>query len=344
MLRSIVCLVVSVLMASHVAADAAAEDVVRELNIYSAQKAHLIRPILDVFEAETGINVNVTTIKKDALTARLALEGEDTPADMVLTADIGNLYQLYERNLLQPVTSEVLTHNIPVHLRDPQGYWHGLALRSRVIFYTKERTVPFIPKSYEYLADSRLKGEVLIRSSNNIYNQSLLASVIAHHGQEKAKEWAASVVANMARAPRGGDRDQLRAVAAGVGDVAVANTYYYARMLYGEDEDDKKMAASLQAVFPNQETTGAHVNIRGAAVSRYADNKEEALRLMEFLSGEKGQQFFMTHNYEFPVNSAMEWTEELKALGVFRQDSLSLDTVGQLNINAVRIFNDVGWQ
>lgn len=322
---------------------AMAEDKQKQVNLYSASKEHLIRPILEVFEKETGIKVNVTNIGSSAMTARLDLEGKDTQADAVIVVDVANLYHLQEKGLLQPIESAVLIKNIPSNLRDNDNHWFGFTTRSRVIFYAKDRVNPDEIKSYADLVDPKWKGRILVRSSDNTYNQSLLASMIAHDGKEKALAWAKGVVANFARAPEGGDRDQLRAAASGVGDIVITNTYYYARMLHGEDEKDREYAEKLGVIFPNQNSYGAHVNIRGGGVTKYAKHKDEAVQLMEFLSSEEAQSFFAKDNFEFPVKPDVKWPQSLSVWGGAKFDALPLTQVGENNAEAVKLFDEANW-
>ena len=238
----------------------AADDV----NVYSYRKEVLIRPLLDAFTAKTGIKVNLVSGKAGALLSRLKSEGMNSPADVLLTTDAGRLIRAQQEGVLQAVKSDALNKLIPAQYRDDEGYWYGLSLRSRVIFFSNDRVKPSDVSSYEDLADPKWKGRICIRSSNNIYNQSLLASLVAHHGEAKAKAWAAGIVANLARKPQGGDRDQIKAVAAGECDVAVGNSYYYGKMLAGKKADQKKAAMATTLFWPNQDNRGAHVLIDGA--------------------------------------------------------------------------------
>ncbi len=313
------------------------------LNIYSAQKAQLIKPLLETFEKETGIGFNLITGEDASLIERLAREGERTPADVLLAADVANLYRAQDKGLLQPVHSPVLDERIPEHLHSSEGYWYGFTTRSRVIFYNKEKVKPEQLSTYEDLADPKWKGQIMVRSSNNDYNQSLLASIIAHDGREKALEWAKGVVANFAAKPSGGDRDQLRAIAAGQGSVALANTYYYGLMLNAEEKEERDVAAKLGIFFPNQNDRGTHTNIRGGGVTAHTKHKEAAQKLLDFLAGDEAQQFFSQHNYEYPVVKDVPWPEILKGWGDFKRDTLPLTTVGKLNAEAIKVFDEAGW-
>ncbi len=333
----LVCLAALAMSAQAIAAE--------EVNIYSAQKEHLIRPLLDAFTEQTGIEVNFTSGSPDALLTRLEKEGQHTPADLLLTVDIGNIYQAKEKGVLQAIESDYLNERIPSHLRGPDGQWYGVAVRARALFYDPERN----PRDgfacrYEALSSDMWEDSVLIRSSNNIYNQSLLASLIAHNGAEAAEQWAAGVVRNMAKKPEGGDRDQLRALAVGEGNIAVSNTYYYGLLLNSEDPRDRELAQKITLCFPNQEGRGTHVNIRGGGVAAHAKNKDNAIKLMEFFVSDEGQRFFTNHNYEYPAVPSVEPNETVAKWGEFKQDTLNLEQVGKRNAEAVKIFDRVGWQ
>lgn len=315
-----------------------------ELNVYSAQKEHLIRPILDDFTKDTGIKINLISAEDAGLVVRLEQEGDKTPADVFLVSDIANIYRAKSKGLLKPIKSEVLNATIPAHWRSPEGDWYGFTTRSRAIFYAKSRTNPNEVKTYADLADPKWKGKVLIRSSANTYNQSLLASIIAHDGKEKALAWAKGIVANMARTPQGGDRDQMLAVIAGEGDLAVANTYYYGLLLKSEIPAEREAAAKLGVIFPNQATTGTHTNIRGGGVVEYTKHEADAVKLMEYLVSDKAQKFFSVANNEYPVKAGIPAPDTLKPWGDFKRDDLNLEEVGKLIPEAVKIFDEAGWK
>ncbi len=325
------------LMASGVASAA-------EVNVYSARKDNLIKPILDEFTKETGIKVNLLTADGDQLLERLKNEGAGSPADMLITTDVGRLAKAKADGVLQPVRPEGVEKNVPANLRDPEGYWYGLTTRARVIFYAKDRVKPSQLSTYEDLADPKWKGKICIRSSNNIYNQSMLAGLIQELGPQKAEEWAKGIVANLARKPQGGDRDQIKAVAAGECDIAVANTYYYGGMLTGKDEAEKKAAQSVGVFWPNQKDRGAHVNISGAGLTSSAKNKAEALKLLEFMSADKAQKMYAELNQEYPVKPGVQWSDLLKSWGTFKADNLQVSAMYINQPEAVKIFDRVGWR
>ncbi len=317
------------------------EDVV---NVYTHRHYKADDQLFAQFTKETGIKVNIVNASADELIQRLETEGKDSKADVLITVDAGRLYRAQSKDLLQPISSEVLETNIPSRFRDKEGNWFGLTYRARIIAYSKDRVNPENLKDYEDLTDAEWKGRIVIRSSENIYNQSLLASIIAADGEEKAKEWARGVVENMARNPKGSDRDQVKAVASGEGDIAVVNTYYIGLMLNDENEEERKAGESVGIIFPNQDNRGTHINISGAGVTKYAPHKENAVKLLEFLSGMEAQQTLANINYEYPVNPDASKAKILKEWGDFKADDVELIKLGELNSEAVKIFDEVGWK
>lgn len=314
------------------------------VNVYTHRHYDADRELYRRFEEDTGIRVNVQSASADELITRLEAEGEDSPADLLITVDAGRLHRAKEKDLLQPVRTAILEENVPSHLRDPEGYWFGLTRRARVLVYSRERVDPEELSTYEELADPRWRDRILVRSSENIYNQSLLASLIAHAGPDAAEAWAEEVVENMARAPQGGDTDQIKDVAAGVGDVAIVNTYYVGRLLTADDSGDRELASRVGVFFPNQNGRGAHVNVSGAGVTAHAPHRENAVRLLEFLTSEEAQERFARANFEYPVKPGVEWAPTLRRWGEFKVDTLSLATLGELNDDAVRTFDRAGWR
>lgn len=315
-----------------------------EVNVYSARKEQLIKPLFDKFTEQTGIKVNLVTGKDDALLERLKLEGENTPADLLMTADAGRLYRAVEMELTQPVESEVLNKDIPANLRDVNNHWFGLTSRARPIFYVKDKVKPEELSTYEDLADPKWKGRICIRSSDNIYNQSMLGSMIAVSGADKAQAWADGLVKNFARPPEGGDRDQIKAAAAGQCDIAISNTYYYGQMLTSEEAADKAAAEKVAIFWPNQQDRGTHINISGAAVTKVAKNKDNAVKLMEFLVSDDSQKWYAEANQEYPVKAGVAPSEMLKGWGEFKADSLNLSELGKNNAAAVKIMDKAGWK
>ncbi len=315
-----------------------------EVNLYSARKEKLIKPLLDKFTTETGIKVNLVTAKAGPLLKRLETEGANSPADLFITTDAGRLHKAKEAGVLQTMQSDVLDTTIPEKYRDTEGYWYGLSLRARPIFYVKDKVKPEDLSTYEALTDAKWKGRVCIRSSSNIYNQSLVASMIANTGEDKTQNWANDFVPNFARKPKGGDRDQIKAAAAGECDVAVANTYYFGSMIHGKDEAQKKAADAVAIFWPNQADRGAHVNVSGIAMTKAAKNKANAQKLMEFLTTKDSQKWYAEVNYEYPVVADVEWGDTLKGWGEFKADSLNLSKLGELNADAVKTMDRAGWK
>ncbi len=314
-----------------------------EVNLYSYRQPFLIKPLLDEFTKRSGIKVNVVFAKKGML-EKIKAEGANTSADAILTADIGRLNDMVEAGLLQPVRSKVLNENVPPQYRHPKGLWYGLTTRARIFLVSKDRVKPGEITTYEDLASPALKGRVCIRSGKHVYNISLIASVIAHKGQAEAKKWLEGVKANLARRPQGNDRAQAKAVYQGVCDVAVANTYYMGKMATNSKKpEQKKWARALRVVFPNQNTTGAHVNVSGAAVTKYAKNRDNAIRLIEFLSGDFAQRLYAEQNFEYPVKAGVPLHPLVKSWGGFKADTINLSKVAQYRATASKIVDQVGF-
>ncbi len=315
-----------------------------EVNLYSARKENLIKPLLERFTEHTGIAVNLVTGNADALLKRLETEGINSPADVFITVDAGRLHRAKAAGVLQPVDSQVLEHAVPGSYRDPEGYWYGLSLRARPIMYVRGRVDPSELSTYLALADERWRGRICIRSSNNIYNQSLVASLIAAHGEERTEAWAREFVQNFARAPTGGDRDQIRAAAAGLCDIAIANTYYLGRMLSSDDPDERGVAEKMAVFWPNQNGRGTHVNVSGAGVTRAARHDAAAVRLLEFLVTDEAQRWYAEVNNEYPVKPGVKWSATVSAWGDFKADDVNLGKLGELNAVAVWLMDRAGWK
>ncbi len=320
----------------------AADD--EEVNLYSARKEQLIKPLLDKFTEQTNIKVNLVTGGADALLKRLTVEGKNSPADLLITTDAGRLHRAKSVEVLQAVDSDVLNKAVPEHLRDPESHWFGLSLRARPIFYVKGKIDPSELSTYEDLADEKWAGSICIRSSANIYNQSLVASLIAADGIEKTEAWAEGLVGNFAQPPKGGDRDQIKAAAAGICDIAVANTYYYGGMLTSGDQDQIDAANKLAIFWPNQEGRGTHVNVSGIAMTKAAKNVDAAKQLMEFLVSSESQAWYAEVNSEFPVLEGADWGELMKTWGEFKADQLNLSVLGENNADAVKLMDRAGWK
>ncbi|MDO9552656.1 Fe(3+) ABC transporter substrate-binding protein [Rhodonellum sp.] len=314
------------------------------VNVYTHRHYEADQLIFDKFTEKTGIKVNVVSASADELIQKLELEGANSPADVLITVDAGRLHRAETKGLLQTISSEILDTNIPSKFRNPEGYWFGLTYRARILAYSKERVKAEELSTYEALTAPEWKGRILTRSSENIYNQSLLASIIAANGSAGAEKWAADLLANMSRSPKGSDRDQVKAVASGEGDVAIVNTYYIGIMLNDANEEERKAAEKVGIFFPNQGDRGTHINISGAGVTKYAPNKENAIKLLEFLSEPESQEILANINFEYPVNPSVEVSDLLKKWGNFKTDDLNLSKLGENNNEAVIIFDKVGWK
>lgn len=315
----------------------------QELNIYSARHYQTDEKLYQEFTEETGIRINRLEGKDDALIERLRNEGENSPADILITVDAGRLWRAEEAGLFQPVESETLHDLIPDNLRHPEGLWFGFATRARVIFYNPD-LVKEPPESYEALADPKYKGQICIRSSSNVYNLSLLGSLIAHHGEAEAEAWAKGVVANFARDPQGGDTDQIRAVGAGECGIAVANTYYFIRLVRSDKPEDQETVKHVKLVWPNQDGRGAHVNVSGAGVVKNAPHREAAVKFLEYLASDAAQRYFANGNNEYPVVADTLDNPDLLALGSPKWDQANVSVYGENQPLAQKIFDRAGWK
>ena len=321
---------------------AAAQDNV--LNLYTSRHYQTDDALYDNFTKKTGIRINRIEAGEDTLIERIKQEGGRSPADVLMTVDAGRLWRAEQAGLLQPTRSAILEERIPAALRHPEGLWFAFSVRARPIFYAKGLVDPATLRNYEDLADPRFKGKVCIRSGAAMYNLSLMSSMIAANGPEKAEQWARGVVANMARDPKGGDTDQLKALAAGECQVAVANTYYYVRLAKSSKADEKAVAEKIGVIFPNQDNRGAHVNISGAGVVMNAPHRDAAVKFLEYLAGEEAQAYFANGNNEYPVAGAVRDNRELAALGEFRKDSLNVSLLGKNQAEAQKIYDRAGWK
>lgn len=314
------------------------------VNVYSHRHYASDKQLFATFEEQTGIKVRVVKAAADQLIERLASEGASSPADLLITADVGRLWRADSQGLLQGVESDALEEAVPQHLRHPDGHWFALTKRARVIVYDTERVKPEELSTYEALTEPAWKGRVLVRSSANMYNQSLLASLVAHDGAEAARSWAEGIVTNLARPPKGSDRDQMKAVAAGVGDVAIVNTYYVGLMAHSEVAAERAVGERMGVFFPNQDDRGAHINVSGAGVTAHAPNRDNAVALLEFLVSDESQRVFAAANYEFPVKEGIAVGEPLSSWGAFKEDALPLSALGEHQATAVRVFDEAGWR
>jgi len=315
-----------------------------ELNLYSARHYQTDEKLYADFTKETGIAINKIEGKEDALIERIKAEGANSPADVLITVDAGRLWRAEQAGLFQPVQSDLLDSRVPAHLRHPDGLWFGFSTRARLIYYAKDRVKPGEITAYEDLADPKWKGRVCIRSSSNIYNLSLLGSLIETNGEAAAQEWAGAVVANFARDPQGGDTDQIKAVAAGECDLAVGNSYYYVRLATSDDPEKKAAADKVGWVFPNQDGRGTHVNVSGAGVLANAPNREAAVKFLEYLASDAAQSYFANGNNEYPVVESVEANSAVEALGDFKADTVNVAALGRNQPTAQKLFDRAGWK
>jgi iron(III) transport system substrate-binding protein len=311
-----------------------------EVNIYSYRQANLLEPLLDAFTEETGIETNVVFAKK-GLAERLEREGRNSPADVVMTVDISRLNELVEWGLTQAVDNEVMEANIPENLRHPDGKWFALTTRGRMIYASVDRVEEGEITTYEELADPKWEGRICTRSGKHPYNIALFSSMIAHHGEEEAEAWLTGLKNNLARKPQGGDRDQIKAIHAGECDIAIGNSYYYGNML--NDENQREAAESVRLVFPNAAGRGTHINISGIALTKSAPNRDNAIRLMEFLSEPKAQQIYAEANTEYPANPDVKPSGMVAEWGKINPDDLSLQEIAENRSAAVMMVDRVDY-
>ncbi|PLW75113.1 Fe(3+) ABC transporter substrate-binding protein [Cohaesibacter celericrescens] len=337
MKNSVLATFAAVAMASTLATPSLAAD---EVNIYSYRQPFLIEPLLEAFTKETGIKANVIFASK-GLEARIKAEGENTPADLLLSTNVGRLESAKQQGITQPVVSDTLSKNIPAHFRDEGNEWFGLTTRARVIYASKER-VAQDSITYEELADPKWKGRLCTRSGQHDYSIGLFSSIVAHKGKEEAKVWLEGVKANLARRPTGNDRAQVKAIFAGECDIALGNTYYMGKMQTNDKEvEQKEWANSVRILFPNTNDRGTHVNISGMLLTKYAPNKGNAIKLMEFLSSANAQQIYAEGNFEYPVLSDVEPSELVKSWGRFKADDLQLNRIAEARQTASELVDIV---
>ncbi len=315
-----------------------------QINVYSHRHYDSDKILFKKFTDQTGIKVNVIKGSADQLIERLISEGENSPADVLLTVDAGRLHRAKMAGILQPVKSRVLNDNVPSSMRDPDNQWFGLTVRARVIVYSKDRVNPSQLSTYEDLAKAKWRGKIAVRSSSNIYNQSLMASFIEANGTREALSWAKSVRKNMARAPRGSDRDQARAVAAGLADIAIMNTYYLGILANSSNPKDRDVFKKVSVFFPNQNGRGTHINISGGGITKSSKNKKDAIKFLEFLTSSESQKIFGNVNYEYPIKIETNQSDLLKSWGSFKPDKVNLSILGIKNSEAVKLFDKAGWE
>ncbi|HEY9734697.1 MAG TPA: Fe(3+) ABC transporter substrate-binding protein [Trichocoleus sp.] len=316
----------------------------RTVNLYSARHYDTDESLYESFRDATGIRVNVVEAEADQLIERIKSEGANSPADILVTVDAGRLWRAEQEDLFEPISSSVLNDAVPEYLRHPDGLWFGLTKRARVLMYNKERVNPSDLSTYEALADSQWRGRILTRSSTNIYNQSLVGSLIAANGPAETEEWARALVANFARPPEGNDTAQIKAVAAGLGDIAISNTYYLARLAKSEDAEERDIASKIGVFFPNQEDRGTHVNISGAGVLKSSPNREAAIQFLEYMVSAEAQRIFAEGNNEYPVLDGVAVDSVVTSFGDFKEDTLNASIFGQNNPEALQVCDRAGWK
>ena len=315
-----------------------------QINLYTHRHYDSDKILFEKFTKETGIKINVIKGSADQLIQRMISEGKNSPADILLTVDAGRLHRAKEAGVLQSINSKTINKNVPSEMRDPDGFWYGLTVRARVIVYARDRINSNELSTYEDLATAKWKGKIAIRSSGNIYNQSLMASMIEANGSRRALRWAIGIRKNMARAPRGNDRDQVRAVAAGLADIAVVNTYYLGILANSKEKKDRDVFNKVSVFFPNQNNRGTHINISGAGIAKYSKNKSDAIKFIEFLTSPEAQETFGKVNYEYPLFIEKNKSDLLKSWGSFKADKQNLSILGIRNSEAVKLFDRADWK
>ena len=337
MYRSILTLALAGLFSAHVAA--------QELNLYSSRHYQTDEALYSGFTKATGIKLNRIEAGEDPLIARIKNEGASSPADVLVTVDAGRLWRAEQMGLFQPIESKVLAERLPANMLAAGNQWFGFSARARVIVYNKLTVNPADVQNYEDLANPKLKGKVCTRSGGHIYNLSLMSALIEHNGEAKAEQWAKGVVDNFARAPKGGDTDQIKAVASGECGVAISNSYYYVRLLKSTKPEDRKIIAATGLIWPNQKTSGTHMNVSGAGVIKTAPNKAAAIKFLEYLTSNEAQTYFAEGNNEWPVvKGAPLNNRALASLGTFRMDTLNIGVLGKNQPTAQKIFDRVGYK
>ncbi|QTL33801.1 MULTISPECIES: Fe(3+) ABC transporter substrate-binding protein [Pseudoalteromonas] len=326
---------IATLLAAVTSLSAVAAD---EVNIYSYRQPFLIQPILDDFTKQTGIKTNVVFAKK-GLIERVKREGKHGRADLVLTSNFSAMIQLEELGLTNPIDSDTVDKNIPASFRDPDGHWVALTKRVRNVYSSKDRAGKLTSLSYEELADPKYKGKICTRSGKHPYNLGLVASMIAHHGEAETKTWLQGVKANLARKPQGNDRAQVKAVKEGLCDLALGNSYYFGKML--EDSKQKAWADAVYINFPNQSDRGSHLNVSGVVMTKYSKNKENALKLIEFMTDNKAQNMYASMNMEYPVKPGVELSKLVASWGTFKEDSLPLSEISKYRPMALKLIDEV---
>jgi iron(III) transport system substrate-binding protein len=313
----------------------------QEINLYTYREPGLIKPLLEAFTKETGIKVN-TVFASSGLEERLRAEGANSPADVLLTVDIGRLQQAKDYGVTQPIRSSVVDQAIPANYRDPEGHWLGVAVRARVVYASKDR-VQQTAMTYEELADPKWRGKICIRSGQHLYNISLIAAAVAHMGEAKAEEWLRGVKANLAKKPSGGDRDVAKDIQAGVCDIGIGNTYYVGLMLTGNNEEQKRWAEAIRVVLPTFKDGGTHVNISGVVLAKNAPNRANAVRFIEWMVSDQGQKLHADLNYEYPLKSGVQIDETIASFGELKPDRIAIAEIAKNRKIASDLVEKVGF-
>tara|TARA_Y100001970_G_scaffold57620_1_gene73026 strand:- start:1336 stop:2331 length:996 start_codon:yes stop_codon:yes gene_type:complete len=317
-----------------------------EVNLYSQRHYSVDELQYKNFTEKTGIKVNVVKANADELIERLKNEGENSPADLFVTVDAGKLYNARESGVLQKIPSEAINKNIREDILDADSYWAPITYRSRIIVYSNDRVSESELSTYEDLANSKWKNRILVRSSSNAYNQALMSSLVANLGSETTEKWSSAVVSNFARDPKGSDRDQVKAIAAGQGDLAIVNSYYIGLLLASEKEEEINAGNSVSVFFPNQGEgdRGSHINISALGLTKNSPNRKNAIKLIEYLTSEEAQKVYVNNSYEYPANSLVQPSDIVRGWGEFKIDKLNLNALGEYRPEAIKIFDKTGWK
>lgn len=315
-----------------------------EVNLYSQRHYSVDELQYENFTKLTGIKVNVIKANADELIERLKNEGENSPADLFITVDAGKLQKAAKLELLQKVSNSKINDNVSNDLKDKNGYWVPITYRARIVVYSNDRVNKNDLSTYEDLANEKWKGRILVRSSSNAYNQALMSSIVANLGSDVASSWSNGIVKNFARDPKGSDRDQVKAIAAGQGDLAIVNSYYIGLLLSSKKEEELNAGKSVSVFFPNQEDRGSHINVSGIGLTKNSPNKENAIKLMEYLTGEEAQNTYVNNSYEYAANPKVKPSKIVQAWGTFKRDELDLNMLGKFRQEAIRIFDKTGWK
>ena len=322
------------------------KEITNEVNLYSQRHYAVDELQYKNFTELTGIKVNVVKANADELIERLKNEGANSPADLFITVDAGKLYNARESGVLQKIPSDAINENIRTDILDSDGYWAPITYRARIVVYSNERVVKSDLTTYEDLANPKWKNKLLVRSSSNAYNQALMSSIVANLGSSATESWARGVVSNFARDPKGSDRDQVKAIAAGQGDLAIVNSYYIGLLLASEKEEEINAGKAVSVFFPNQgyDERGSHINISALGLTKNSPNRENAIKLIQYLTSEEAQEVYVNNSYEYPANSLVQPSDIVKAWGEFKIDKLNLNALGEYRSEAIKIFDKAGWK